>query len=103
MLYLKRMPSEGELFESIVVGEAEERVYELLGLPSEVNDTQEYKDLRYWIVFDDQDSYSLLGTSIGLPRIIRIKDGFVISKGRNEDYYDPYQPGWVPINQGANK
>lgn len=90
--------SEGELFESIQPGESEESVYEKLGTPTEINETPDHKDLRYWITYEGNEGYSLLGSSMGLPRIIRIKDGLVASKGRNEDYYDPYKPGWVPID-----
>ena len=34
---------EGKKFESINIGESEERVYELLGLPSEINEFEEFK------------------------------------------------------------
>ena len=93
---------EGKKFESINIGESEERVYELLGLPSEMNEFEEFKDLRYWITYTKNEGYSLLGVSMGYPRIIRIKDGVVVSKGMNEAYYNPYKPGWVPIQQAAN-
>ena len=93
--------SEGEIFETITPGESEASIYERLGQPSEINETSEFKDLRYWITYKDKDGYSLLGTSMGFPRIIRIQNGIVVSKGRNEDYYDPYKPGWVLIkNEG---
>lgn len=91
--------SEGEIFESIKVGEGEESVYDRLGKPSDTNVTDGYKDLRYWISYKEKGGYSLLGTSMGFPRIIRIENGIVVSKGRNEDYYDPHKPGWVPIKK----
>jgi hypothetical protein len=94
---------EGKTFESIAIGEKVERVYELLGPPSETNKIGEFTDLRYWITYTHRRGYSLLGVSMGYPRIIRIKNGMVASKGMNEAYYDPYKPGWVPIEQSANQ
>jgi hypothetical protein len=91
---------EGDVFESIKMGETVGRVYELLGQPSDVhkfeNSFGSFQDLRYWVRYKDR-GYSILGVSLGLPRIIRIKDGVVVSKGLNEAYYDAYQPGWVPL------
>ena len=94
---------EGNKFESIIIGDSEAEVYELLGVPSAVNEFGQFKDLRYWITYTKKKGYSLLGTSMGYPRIIRIKDGKVASKGMNEAYYDPHKPGWVPIAQPANQ
>jgi hypothetical protein len=46
--------SEGEIFESITPGDSEASIYERLGQPSEINDTSEFKDLRYWITYKDK-------------------------------------------------
>lgn len=92
--YVATKKTPWERFLAVAVGDEFSGVTRALGPPEAQHETAHGID--YLFAVTGNPTYpKLFGRSFPAYRIIRVKNGRVISKGSYEDYYDPYKPRWA--------
>jgi hypothetical protein len=101
-IFLLTRKSSYQRYEEVKIGDPVSQVSSRLGDPIDTHHTVEGTDYLYSLT-GHPDYPRLLGVPFPVHRIIRVRDGRVISKGPYEDYYDPYSPGWTEKKKEPNK
>jgi hypothetical protein len=97
--YRVTRPKSYELFQRIKIGSSFSEVTNVLGNPTDSHKSITNCTDYLFVVTGHPDYPVLMGNPFPVHRIVRVKDGRVVSTGAYEKYYNPHSPGWEEIAQ----